>query len=871
MREWSVWTALRFPERRLPVLGWKLHLAATCATATRVWDCAGPLLIARRVDFKMTSTLQALAEMNAGGAGETQIGKFITAYPLSADEAVQLAHDLDDATSGVPGAVVPFDRRLRRGSVVHYRYGAVSGRQAVTGAPLGVGGQGTAADDRRRAVPLDVVDPFGGVVNPESRGPGTFVANRFLVTARHQLTGAAQVRTVIDRALYVPRVLKSALVDVPGDDGRTGCQRLRHELVMLRRLGPDAPTPRAVDFLTDDEDRVHLVMSSLPGLSLRRFGRAVHCSTRDLDAVSLVALGLSLGRAIARCHEAQVVHRDVKPDNVVVAADGCASLLDFDAAAEIGSCGPARRTGGFSAPPHGGFADPREDVYGLAATLWWLLAAEPPVSPTASGASVICGSTTTALLALRPDLPVAVCSALSSGLTSNIEDRPDLGEFCARLAASLGRPGSGGWSPTRSRDDAEPEFLGRLLLHVRTALDEAARGSALGGGALLGAFAAAIGDGSAAAPADAGALARALARSVDDLREGGGIGGLLDSEAGTLLAAAAAASIANETLVLTELAHLAVRRGRGPLPGPDLARGYAGRLLALLAVWRRSGAASVLDCARRAGEDLLALSVQPTPHTLAWLDARQRAPVGIWDGAAGVAIALGELAAATGSARWYDAAQRAGRSIVRSARAASDGTPWWPRHHGGPPAGSTFGRGSAGCIHALARLTRQGILGAEQLLAEAAAPLAQRVGDACGPTELALRTLVLAEVAALTCDRDLRDAARDAWESARARSAPLIGEAEDGPSRGPATTRFDELATLLATTSALRSGSSWSVVPWDRVEPRARRPEDRVADGAQLTSAASTPRNRTGRTAADDRQLAVGARSQAASGVASLA
>jgi eukaryotic-like serine/threonine-protein kinase len=88
--------------------------------------------------------------------------------------------------------------------------------------------------------------------------------------------------------------------------------------------------------------------------------------------------------ALQYVHEQQIVHRDVKPQNLIRGEDGVV-LVDFGIATEVeedtdpGTVGIG--TPKFMAPEvfAGGIVSPRSDVFGLAATLWTLLVGKPPV------------------------------------------------------------------------------------------------------------------------------------------------------------------------------------------------------------------------------------------------------------------------------------------------------------------------------------------------------------------------------------------------------------------------------------------------------------------------------------------------------------
>lgn len=216
-------------------------------------------------------------------------------------------------------------------------------------------------------------------------------------------------------------------------------ERFRREAVAAADL--NHPNIVRVHDVGEDEDTSYLVMEYVDGPTLSDVLRRIG----PLDPEFVAAVGYQVASALGAAHERGLIHRDMKPANVLLTSDGYAKVADFGLAKAIGAAtasltvpGTLLGTVAYLAPEQltDVELDARVDVYGLGLVLLECLTGQPPFpgdTPPAVAAARTVGDPIRAR-ERRPDTPVALDEALARATRRDRDERFDDG---GGLAAAL--------------------------------------------------------------------------------------------------------------------------------------------------------------------------------------------------------------------------------------------------------------------------------------------------------------------------------------------------------------------------------------------------------------------------------------------------
>lgn len=250
--------------------------------------------------------------------------------------------------------------------------------------------------------------------------------------------GMGTVYHGVDRANNAPVAIKLLKSDF--NDPQM-LQRFMREGEVLSQLNH----PNIVKLLdaVQVKDQHYLVMEYVSGGSLRDILQ----KTPRLSVQRALYIALDLADALTRAHRLGILHRDIKPDNVLVAEDGTPRLTDFGMAQVNGTPhitqdGAIVGTLAYIAPEifTGEQADERTDIWAFGMMLYEMLAGERPFHYDQPGALInaILTQKVFQLESLRPDVPIALVDLIYRMLVKDRQGRlPSVRLIGAELEALL--------------------------------------------------------------------------------------------------------------------------------------------------------------------------------------------------------------------------------------------------------------------------------------------------------------------------------------------------------------------------------------------------------------------------------------------------
>ncbi len=206
--------------------------------------------------------------------------------------------------------------------------------------------------------------------------PGTLISNRYEILEKIGSGGMADVYKATDSRLNRYVAVKILKAEYSTDKGFI--TRFKNEAQSA--AGLSHPNIVSVYDVGDDEEgRHYIVMELVEGITLKKF---IEKKGR-LEIREAVGIAIQIAQGMEAAHDKHIIHRDIKPQNIMISKDGKVKVADFGIAKVVSSDTFTQTAVGsvhYLSPEQarGGYSDERGDIYSLGVSLYEMLTGQLP-------------------------------------------------------------------------------------------------------------------------------------------------------------------------------------------------------------------------------------------------------------------------------------------------------------------------------------------------------------------------------------------------------------------------------------------------------------------------------------------------------------
>jgi len=274
----------------------------------------------------------------------------------------------------------------------------------------------------------------------DSIKPGMFINDRYEIIDKVGSGGMANVYKAKCHRLnrYVAiKVLKSEF-----SSDTNFIKKFRAEAQSV--AGLSHPNIVSVYDVGDDDGLHYIVMELVEGITLKRFIER----KQRLEVKEAVGIAIQICQGMEAAHNHHIIHRDIKPQNIIISRDGKVKVADFGIAKAASSFTLTQDGEGsvhYLSPEQarGGYSDERSDIYSLGVTMYEMLTGQVPFSGDNNVSVVLLHlqSEATPVTVLNPGVPHSVDMIVQKCMQKKPERRyQNVAELIADLRRSITDP-----------------------------------------------------------------------------------------------------------------------------------------------------------------------------------------------------------------------------------------------------------------------------------------------------------------------------------------------------------------------------------------------------------------------------------------------
>lgn len=250
--------------------------------------------------------------------------------------------------------------------------------------------------------------------------PGTYLQDRYEILERIGSGGMSVVYKAQCHTLNRPVAIKVLKEEFADDESFVG--KFKMEAQSAARLSH--PNIVSVYDVVDEDPLHYIVMELIEGITLKNYIE----KKGYLESKEAIGIAIQVGQGIAAAHEQNIIHRDIKPQNMIISRDGKVKVADFGIARAVSTQTMNATAVGsvhYISPEQarGGYCDERSDLYSFGITMYEMATGKVPFEGdnTVAVALAHLEEPVTPPSQLVPDLP----RALEQIILKCTQKRPD--------------------------------------------------------------------------------------------------------------------------------------------------------------------------------------------------------------------------------------------------------------------------------------------------------------------------------------------------------------------------------------------------------------------------------------------------------------
>ena len=269
---------------------------------------------------------------------------------------------------------------------------------------------------------------------------GMFISDRYEIIDKVGSGGMADVYKARDQRLNRFVAIKVLKPEYSSD--KSFVNKFRAEAQSA--AGLSHPNIVNVYDVGDDSGLHYIVMELVEGITLKRFIER----KGKLEVKEAVGIGIQIAQGMEAAHDNHIIHRDIKPQNIIISRDGKVKVTDFGIAKATNSNTITSNAMGsvhYLSPEQarGGYSDEKSDIYSLGVTLYEMLSGKVPFAGdnTVSVALLHIQGEAMPLRELDPEIPVSIDKIVQKCMQKRPERRyHSASELISDLKRAISNP-----------------------------------------------------------------------------------------------------------------------------------------------------------------------------------------------------------------------------------------------------------------------------------------------------------------------------------------------------------------------------------------------------------------------------------------------